>query len=126
MLHSTSSPLEALHQVLPRLTKTTRKSPKYYGFGKDDSSGESTNSCLPNFAPPRRKRRTGDVESLKPSVIQTIVDTAAQVEPMPNAFPSPIIGEVSPTDPRIRPANQSPPENLIIDEMDMYTQTFHI
>ena len=79
MLPFTSALLEALHQVLSRSTKKTRKSPKYYGFENDNSSGESTNSCLPNFAPPRRKRRTDYFESVQPSVIQIIVDTAAQV-----------------------------------------------
>ena len=73
----------------------------------------------PNFAQLRRKRRAGDVESVQPSVIQKIVDTAAQVEPNPNVFPSPVIGGVSPIDPRICPANQSPPDELIIDEEDM-------
>ena len=118
-LPSTSAPLEALHLVLPRSTKRTRKSPKCYGFGIDYSSGESTISCPPNSTQPRRKRRTGDVESVQPSVIQTIVETKAQLEPIPNAFPSLVIEEVSPTDPCIRPANQSPPEELIIDEEDM-------
>ena len=49
-------------------------------------------------------------------MIQTIVDTAAQVEPIPNTFPSPVIGEVSATDPRISPAIQSPPEDFMIEE----------
>ena len=118
-LPSTSATLEALHQVLPQTTKRKRKSPNYYGFENDDSSGEFTSSCPPNFGQPRRKRRAGDVESEQPSVIQIIVDTAAQVEPIPNAFTSPVIGEVSPTDPCLRPANQSPPDELIIDEEDM-------
>ena len=56
---------------------------------------------------------------MQPSLIQKNVDTAAHVEPNPNAFPSPVIEEVSPTDPRICPANQSPPMELIIDEKDM-------
>ena len=115
-LPSTSAPVEALRQVLPRSLKRTQKSPKYYGYYNEDSSGESTNSCPLNFLQPRMKRRAGDVESVQPSVIQTIVDAAAQVEPIPNPFPSPVIGEVSPTDPRIRPADQSPPEELFIDE----------
>ena len=118
-LPSNSAPVEALRQVLPRSTKRTRKNPKYYGYDNEDSSGESTNSCPPNFLQPRRKRRSVDVESVQPSVIQTTVDTAAQVEPIPNPFPSPVIGEVSPTDSRIDPADQSPPEELFIDEEDM-------
>ena len=76
-LPSTSAPVEALRQVLPRSTKRTQKRPKYYGYDNEDSSGESTNSCRPNFLRPRRKRRAGDVESVQPLVIQTIVDTAA-------------------------------------------------
>ena len=126
MLPSTSAPLENIAPSSSKInffvlssSKITLKSPKSYGFGNDNSSGESINSCLPDFAPPRRKRHTGDVESVQPSDIQTIVDTAAQVELTPNAIPSPVIDEVSPTDPRIRPASQSPPENLIIDEQNM-------
>ena len=64
-------------------------------------------------------RRVGDIESIQPSVIQTIVDTATRVEPIHNDFPSPIIGQVSPTDPRIRPADHSTSNELIIDEEDM-------
>ena len=120
-LPSTSAPTEALHQVLLRSNKRTRTSPKYYGYEKDDSSGESTNSCPPNFIQPSSKRRAGYVDSVQLLVIQTIVDTVAQVEPIPNTFPSPVIGEVSPTEPRICPANQSPPEEFIIDEEDKQT-----
>ena len=101
ILPSTSAPAIALQQIPIRATKRTRKSPKYYGYDKEDSSGESTNSCPPNSDPPRRKRRVGDIESIQPSVVQTIVDTASRVEPIENDFPSPIIGQVSPTDPRI-------------------------
>ena len=75
----------------------------------------STNSCPPNFLQPCRKRRAGDIASAQPSVIQTIVDSATQVEPIPNQFPWPIKGAVSPTDPRIRPADQIPSHELIID-----------
>ena len=116
---STSAPAAALQQVQPRATKRTRKSPKYYGYDKDDSSGESTNSCPPNFVQPRRKRRAGDVESVQPSIVQTIVDTVSRVEPIENEFPSPIIGQVSPTDPRIRPADHNSSNELIIDEEDL-------
>ena len=116
---STAAPVEALQQVPSRATKRTRKSPKYYGYDNEDSSGESTNSCPPNFLQPRRKRRAGDVAPVQPSVVQTIVDTATRVEPIPNPFPSPIIGEVSLTNPRIRPADQSPSDERIIDEEDM-------
>ena len=116
---SPSVPTTTLAHTLTRTTKRIRKSPKYYGYDKEDSSGDSTNSCPPNFAPPRRKRRVGDIESIQPSVIQTIVDTATRVEPIHNDFPSPIIGQVSPTDPRIRPADHSTSNELIIDEEDM-------
>ena len=119
LVSSPSVPTTSLAHTLTRTTKRTRKSPKYYGYDKEDSSGDSTNSCPPNFAPPRRKRRVGDIESIQPSVIQTIVDTATRVEPIHNDFPSPIIGQVSPIDPRIRPADHSTSNELIIDEEDM-------
>ena len=94
LLSSPSVPTTTLPHTLTRTTKRTRKSPKYYGYDKEDSSGDSTNSCPPKFAPPRRKRRVGDIESIQPSVVQTIVDTATRVEPIANDFPSPIIGQV--------------------------------
>ena len=119
ILSSPSAPAIALPHIPTRATKRTRKSPKYYGYDKEDSSGESTNSCPPNFAPPRRKRRVGDIESIQPSAVQTIVDTATRVEPIENDFPSPIMGQVSPTDPRIRPADHSTSNELIFDEEDM-------
>ena len=50
---------------------------------------------------PRQKRSVYDVETVQPSVLQTIADTPAQVESIFNPYPSPVIGEVSPTDPRI-------------------------
>ena len=84
---STAAPVEALQQVPSRATKRTRKSPKYYGYDNEDSSGESTNSCPPNFLQPRRKQRAGDVPSVQPSVVQTIVDTATRGEPIPNPIP---------------------------------------
>ena len=73
----------------------------------------------PNFVPPRRKRRVGDIESIQPLVVQTIADTASRVEPIENDFPLPIIGQVSPRDPRIRPADHSTSNELIIDEEDL-------
>ena len=91
LLSSPSAPATTLPHILTRATKRTRKIPKYYGYDKEDSSGESTNSCPPNFAPPLRKRRVGDIESIQPSVVQTIVATATRVEPIANDFPSPII-----------------------------------
>ena len=119
ILPSTSAPAIALQQIPIRATKRTRKSPKYYGCDKEDSSCESTNSCPPNFAPPRRKRRVGNIESIQPSVVQTIVDAASRFEPIENDFPSPIIGQVSQTDPRIRQADHSTSNELINDEEDL-------
>ena len=116
---STSAPAAALQQAQPKATKRTRKSPKYYGYDKDDSSGESTNSCPPNFVQPRKKRRADDVESVQPSIVQTIVDTASRVEPIGNEFPSPMIGQVSPTDPRIQPADHNSSNEFIIDEENL-------
>ena len=89
VIPSTSAPAAALQQALPKATKRTSKSPKYYGYDKDkdDSCGESTNSCPPNFVQPQKKRRAGDVESVQPSIMQTIVDTASRVEPIENEFP---------------------------------------
>ena len=46
------APTTSFADTLTRSTKRTRKSPKYYGYDEDDSSGDSTNSCPPNFAPP--------------------------------------------------------------------------
>ena len=119
LLSSPSVPTTTLPHILTRATKRTRKIPKYYGYDKEDLSGDSTNSCPPNFAPPRRKRRVGDFESIQPSVVQTIVDTATRVEPIANDFPSPIIGQVSPTEPRIPLADHSTSNDLIINEEDM-------
>ena len=99
IIPSTSAPVEAMRQVLPRTIKRTRKSPKYYGYDNDNSSGEPKISCPRNFAQPLKKRRAGNVASVQPSVVQTIMDTATRVEPIPNPFPWPVIGEVSPTDP---------------------------
>ena len=116
---STLVPAAALQQFQPRATKGTRKSPKYYGYDKDDSSGESTNSCPQNFVQPQRKQRAGDVESVQPSIVQTILDTVSRVEPIENDFPSPVIGQVSPTDPRIRPVDHNSSNELIINEEDL-------
>ena len=70
MISSNSSPMEALQQILPRLTKKARKSPRYFGFDSNDSSAESTKSCPLKPTQPRRKRRAGDNESWQPSVVQ--------------------------------------------------------
>ena len=90
--------------MLPKSVKRPRKSPEYHGFDQDDSSGESTNSGPPpNWLQRRQKRRVGDIESLQPSLVQSIIDTAAQIETIPKPYPSPVIREASPTDTRIRP-----------------------
>ena len=117
---STSAPIEALQQILPKTEhKRPRRSTKYCGCDKDVSSGESTNSCPTNWTQPRGKRQAGDVESVQPCVVQSIIDTAAQVEPIDNPYTWPAIAKVSPTDPRIRPVDHSPDENLFIDEEDL-------
>ena len=102
---STSAPREALQEVLPKAGKGARESPKNYGFDQDDSSGVSTNSCPPNWLQPRRKRQVGNIESIQPSVVPSIIDTAAQSEPIPNPYPSSVNGIVSPTIPQIGPAD---------------------
>ena len=45
LLSSPSVPTTTLPHILTRATKRTRKSPKYYGYYKEDSSGDSTNLC---------------------------------------------------------------------------------
>ena len=67
---------------------------------------------------PRRKRRAGDVESVQTSVLQTFANSAAQVEPIFSPYNSAVIREVSPTNPRIRPAHQNPNEGLFNDKND--------
>ena len=119
MIPSISAPIEVLQQTLSRTTKRVRKSPKLFGFDTNDSSGESTNACPQNLTQPRRERRAGNIEFVQPSVVQTIANTAAKVEPIYNPYSSPVIGEVLPTDSRIRPANQSPTFELVFDEEDM-------
>ena len=84
MIPSTSAPMEALQQILSRTTVRARKSPRYFGFDNDHSFGESIKSCPTNPTQPRRKNRAGDIESVQPSVVQTIANTAAQVEPIHN------------------------------------------
>ena len=115
----TSAPVEALQQVPSRATKRTRKSRKNYRYDNEDSSVESTNSCPTNFLQTRKKRSACDVASVQPSVVQTIVDTETRVKPVPKPFPSPIIGEVSPTDPHFRPADQSSSDEQILNKEDM-------
>ena len=113
---STSAPIEALQQILPKTAKRARKSTTYCGCDKDVSSGESTSSCPTKWTQPRGKRQAGDVESVQPCVVQSIIDTAAQVEQIGNPYTSPVIAKVSPTDPRMRLVDHSPDKNLFIDE----------
>ena len=110
--------MEAFQQILPRTTKKPRRSPKYLGFENDDSSEELTKSFPPNLSQLRGKRRGGDIEYVQPSFVQIIANTAAQVEPIRKLYPSPVLGEVSPTDPQIRPANQRPTDESNIDKED--------
>ena len=50
--------------------------------------------------------------------MQSTVNTVAQVEPIANQFPSPVNGNVSPIDPRIRLADHSLDDNITFDEED--------
>ena len=50
--------------------------------------------------------------------MQSIVNTAAQVEPISNPYPSQVIDILSPTDPRIRPADQSSDKTLVLDQQN--------
>ena len=118
-LPSTSAPAEALQQIPPLATKRMRNCSKNDGYDKDDTFGESTNSCPPNFLQPRRKRRAGDVESVQQSIVQTIVDTASRVEPIHNPFTWPIIGQVFPTDRRIQAADRSFSIERLLDKEDL-------
>ena len=59
------------------------------------------------------------MESVKPSVVQTLANTASQVETIYNLYPSPVIGQDSSIHNRIRPVNESPTDKLVIDEEDM-------
>ena len=78
--------------------------------------GKTINWCSPNQLNSKRKRRAGDIKSFQPSIIQSIVNTAAHVEPTHNPYLSLAIGTVSPTDPGVRPADHSPDDNLDLDE----------
>ena len=63
------------------------------------------------LAPPQRKIRVCDIESIQPSIVLSIADTAKQVDPISNTYPSPVICIVSHTDLQIRSAAQSPDDN---------------
>ena len=87
-----------------RTSDRNRRSPSNYDF--DNSSAD-----LNITAPPKRSRRAGDAENFRPpseSVVQTVQNIATQ-RPEETNF-SPIIGEVSIPDPRVRPLiNQQTP-----------------
>ena len=90
--------IEALQQILLKTAKRARKSANYFGFDNDDSSGKSQKFLSSDLMQPKRKRRVGDIEKV----------TAALFEPVFNQYPSPVIAEVLPTDPRIRPTRSQP------------------
>ena len=118
ILPSTSAPVQAMRQI-PNVQQKGHERARNIMVLIIKTHLMSTNSCPLNFVQTLKKRRAGDVASVQPSAIQTIVDTSTQLEPIPNSFPSAVIGEVSPTDPRIRPANQSSPDERKLDEEDM-------
>ena len=100
--------------------KKTQRSPKFQRFDKGYSSVESENSCPHSFKYNRRQKRARDSESHRPRVIQSVLATVSQWEPIPNAFLSPVIGIVSPTDPRICPGEHCPDEkNMNFDDKEL-------
>ena len=61
----------------------------------------SSDSVVPT--PPKRNRRAGDIESFQPpniSVVETLQFTTEQAQEETNI--SPVIGNVSPPEPRVR------------------------
>ena len=61
----------------------------------------SSDSVIPT--PPKRHGRAGDIESFQPqnvSVVETLPSTTEQAQEETNT--SPVIGNVSPPDPRVR------------------------
>ena len=86
----------ALHQVLPSANGTTqnkrssdrkRRSPSYYFKNSSSDSAK--------IAPPKRPRRSGDIESYQPtnvSVVETVQTTADQLPVEDNI--SPVTGDV--------------------------------
>ena len=113
----TSAPVEALREIPPR-TKKGRENARNTSGMIMKIHLVSRPICA-HRTQPRRKRRASDVASVQPLVIQTIADNATRKEPISNPFPSPVIREVSSTDPRIRPGNQSSPDEQILDEENM-------
>ena len=67
------------------------------------------------LAPTQKKRRVGDFESLQSSIMQSIVNTAAKVGPIPNPYLSPVIGIVSPMPPLNCAVDQRADDNLVLD-----------
>ena len=64
----------------------------------------------------QKEATSGDIELVQPSIVQSLIDAAAKVEQFFNLCPSPTIGELSPTDPSIRPADHSPDEYFFFHE----------
>ena len=99
---STSAPQASLQQISTRTGKSSQKSPKFYRFDQNDCSGEFSELCSSIWLQLKRINRAGDIESIQTIIVQSKVDSAAQVESIPNPYPSSVIGTVSTTDPRIR------------------------
>ena len=97
---STSAPQASLQQISTRTGKSSQKSPKFYRFDQNDCSGEFSDLCLCSsiWLQLKRINRAGDIESIQTSIVQSKVDSAAQVESIPNPYPSSDIGTVSTTD----------------------------
>ena len=98
-----------------------RRSSWYYGF--DNSSADSTIT-----APPKRPRRAGDVQNFHSppvSVVETVQTIATQLSEEANI--SPVIGKVSPPDPRIRLLidQQTPTLNKDLKSLTVNQETYH-
>ena len=94
ILQPICAPQEALHEIIAPARRRTEQSPKFHDSSliKISALGDSMNSCLPGFKYHPIQKRAGDIESHPPSVIQSIVDTASQWEPIPNQFPLWLLG----------------------------------
>ena len=127
-IHSTSPPREALPNNITKNSNERQRTPDTMDF----------NNMIRRVNPQRAlqigynlegKQREGDMKSNRPSVVQSIIDTAAQVERIPNPYPLPVIGMESLMDPRFRPADHSLVDNLAINaenfdaERSLRTQT---
>ena len=71
----------------------------------------------------KRKRRASDIESFQLSIIQSTVDRAAQVKPIPDHVPSLFFVIFSPTGPITLTAGHSPDDNFNLDEENRKTPT---